>query len=617
MEPGGAGDASFTIHDYMTRPPDYNRLRRLPALLALALGICRRAAPRPFLVAAVLQVVNGSALAGQLLLLRRLLDELLKPGGGASFGDVLPAVIALMLVGALINLASVFLEGQQRIVGALVAAYTSDQLIEATSRVDLITFESPAFHDRLQRAQMSSAARPTQMATGLVGIVGGLFAVGGVSVALIVVQPVLFVIVIAGFLPAWLATTRAGRLIYRLSVAQTERDRKRAYLFSALTGREEAQEIRAFGLRGFLGARHRALCLELIRELRTVLRRRLGIALLGQAATALVGAGAIGALVWLVTADRISLAAAGSAAGAIFLLAGRLRDVAGSAAGLYEGALYLQDYSVFVDAVPKLIATRAQLEAPERLDSVKATGVTFRYPSRAEPSLQGVDLEIRRGEVVALVGENGSGKTTLAKLLAGLYYAESGAVTWDGVSTADLDPDSAQRRVAVIFQDFVRWQLSAFENVALGDHERYSDVAGVVQAAEAARINDALEGLVNGYETLLGPQFYGGSSLSIGQWQRIALARAFFRDAPLIILDEPTAALDARAEAALFSNMGELFAGRGVLLISHRFGSVRTADRIYVLDQGRVVEQGTHDALMAQDGYYAELFRLQARWYID
>jgi ATP-binding cassette subfamily B protein len=617
VEDVAAEAAGYTIHDFLTRPPEHNRLRRLPILLRLGVAITWRAAPTPFTITAVLQLTNGFAVGAQLLLFRHLLGQLLARGGAPAFSTVLPTVAGLMLVGAVISVAGIFLEGQQRLVAVRVGEYTADRLIETASAVDLITFESPVFHDRLQRAQTSAQARPTQLASGLVGIVGGLFAVGGVAAALLVIQPVLFAVVTIGFIPAWLATNRAGRLIYRFSVEQTERDRRRAYLFGILTRRDEAQEIRGFDLGGFLSDRHRDLYERLIADLREVLRRRLRIAVLGQMATAIVGAAAVGALVWLVTNDRITLAAAGSAAGAMLMLSGRLKDLANNAASLYEGALYLADYASFVDVIPKLEASRSRQPAPASLDVARAEGVTFTYPSRTSPSLVDVDLEVRRGEVVALVGENGSGKTTIAKLLAGLYHPERGVVTWNGMDTSTIDPSSARQQVAVIFQDFIRWQLTAYDNVALGDHTRYDDADAVRRATQAARVDDVLQELENGYETLLAPQFYGGSSISIGQWQRIALARAFFRDAPLVILDEPTAALDPRAEAALFNNMRELFAGRGVLLISHRFGSVRTADRIYVLDKGRVVEQGTHTELMAQRGYYAELFELQARWYLD
>ena len=231
--------------------------------------------------------------------------------------------------------------------------------------------------------------------------------------------------------------------------------------------------------------------------------------------------------------------------------------------------------------------------------------------------MTGVSLEIGAGEIVALVGENGSGKTTLAKLLCRLYLPERGRVLWDGMDTATVDPDELRRSVAVIFQDFLHYSLPASENVGMGRHQRIGDLKGIRGAALHAGADDFLATLPKGYETVLGPEFQGGKELSVGQWQRVALARAFFRDAPFIILDEPTAALDARAEHELFESIRTLCQGRSVLLISHRFSSVRSADRIYVLHEGRVVESGSHDQLMGQGGRYADLFTLQASAYLS
>jgi ATP-binding cassette, subfamily B, bacterial len=243
--------------------------------------------------------------------------------------------------------------------------------------------------------------------------------------------------------------------------------------------------------------------------------------------------------------------------------------------------------------------------------------VSFTYPESDRAAVDRVSLEIRKGEIVALVGENGSGKTTLAKMLAGLYRPEKGRIRWDEVDLAEVDADELRRSVAVIFQDFERYLLPARENVGLGRKERIEDLEAIVEAAGRADANEFLAGLPEGYETMLGREFSGGFDLSIGQWQRVALARAFFRDAPFVILDEPTASLDARAESNLFDRMRELLHGRSVVLISHRFSSVRSADRIYVLHEGRVVEEGSHAELMERDGLYAELFTLQARAYVD
>jgi ATP-binding cassette subfamily B protein len=239
-------------------------------------------------------------------------------------------------------------------------------------------------------------------------------------------------------------------------------------------------------------------------------------------------------------------------------------------------------------------------------ERVEARDVTFTYPSAETPALRGVSVHVEPGEVVALVGANGSGKSTLARLLAGLYEPERGAVTGRGAFAT-----------AIAFQDFLRYMLAARDNVAFGRHERVADDAGVREAAARSGAAADLEPLPGGYETVLGPAFVGGTDLSGGQWQRVALARLFFRDAPFVIRDEPTAALDAKAEHALFASLRELLAGRSVLLISHRFSSVREADRIYVLDAGRVVEHGSHEELVAAGGLYAEMFALQAAAYRD
>jgi ATP-binding cassette subfamily B protein len=616
LEPEAAPPERFTLQEYFT-PVQHRRLRRFPHLLRTAVGIVWTAARRELLALAALQLAIGVGLAIQLLAVRGLLGDLLAPGGAHSFSAVLPELIVVTVLGALVATAGVVIDAQQRVLGQLVALHAADEVIRTASSVDLVTYDSPDFHDRLQRAQLSASQRPAQMVSGLLAVVGAGFAIGGIVLALLVIQPLFCALVLVAYLPAWLATNRAARLVYRFSVEQTERERRRMYLFELLTSKREAQEVRAFDLGGYLGDRHRRIYAALIHDLREVLRRRLRVALVGQLLTAALTAGALAVLVWFVIRDWMSLSEAGSAAGAMLLLTGRLRVLSSGAGGLYESSLYLEDYSTFVAARPRIEAARPTEPAPSDPQVLTADSVSFTYPSRTRPSLVDASLTLRRGEVVALVGENGSGKTTFAKLLAGLYEPGSGTIAWDGVDASTLDPQSVRARVAVIFQDFVRYLLSARDNIALGDHARFDDAEAVERAARAAGMHDALADLAAGYETLLGPEHFGGSDLSGGQWQRVALARAFFRDAPVVILDEPTASLDPRAEAALYASMRDLYAGRSVLLITHRFGSVRTADRIYVLRDGRVIERGSHRELMDADGYYAELFRLQASSYVD
>jgi ATP-binding cassette subfamily B protein len=254
---------------------------------------------------------------------------------------------------------------------------------------------------------------------------------------------------------------------------------------------------------------------------------------------------------------------------------------------------------------------------PGDLVELSVEGVSFRYPASSSWALRGVDVRVRTGEVVALVGANGSGKTTLAKVMADLFEPAGGVVRWNGEDVRRFDPRAVRERIAVIFQDFERYLFTAGENVTLGRVEAAGDRDRLEQAARRAGIAEAIERLPHGYDTLLGPEFQGGTDFSGGQWQRLALARAFFRDAQLLILDEPSSALDPEAEAALFSRVRDLCDGRAVVVISHRFSTVTSADRIVVLDEGRVIESGSHRELLALDGTYARLFRLQAQQYLD
>ncbi|MGH8883782.1 MAG: ABC transporter ATP-binding protein [Egibacteraceae bacterium] len=603
--------------DEVLRPVRQRPLRKLPRLAARSIALVWRAAPHEFAVSALLQCVAGVGVAAQLLVGRRVLEGVLSAGEAGEFGAVLPALAILAALTALVSFANVARVEQQRVLTELVGRHALDKVLDVAAHVDLRAYETPGFHDRLERAKINAIVRPVGVANGVLGVLGAGFAIAGIGAALFVLEPVFLAMVLVAYVPAWVATTRASKASHDFEVAQTERDRRRAYLLMTLTGKDEAKEVRAFGLAGFLRTRHDHLYAAKIADLRALVRRRLRLGLAGAFAAATLTAVTVATLVWFVASGRMPLAAAGAAAGAIVLLGQRLQRLSGAAGSLYEGSLFVVDFTSFVESLPALVAARPTGVPPARFESLAVRDVTFTYPSRDEPSLRGVSLDIRSGEVVALVGENGSGKTTLAKLLAGLYVPDTGAITWDGVDAAACDPDLLRRSVAVIFQDFVRYHLTVRENIGIGRHERYDDLEGIVAAARRSCAHPELAALQDGYDTRLGPHFLGGSDLSIGQWQRVALARAFFRDAPFLILDEPTAALDARAEAELFDSIRSLCQARSVLLISHRFSSVRCADRIYVLRRGAVVEHGTHDELMAASGLYAELFTLQASAYLE
>jgi ATP-binding cassette, subfamily B, bacterial len=590
--------------------------RDLPKLLLDSIKLVWSAGRNTFLLTSVLQLVAAIGIVAQLFVGKEVLSTVLDAGSSVSFADLAPVLVALVAVTVALDLARAIQSEQSRVLGELVGRKAIDRVMDVSTRIDLLAFESPDFYDRLQRARAQGQFRALQTVNGLLGIVGSSFAAVSILLALAALQPLLLPFVVIGYVPLWIVASLNTRDLYEFTRGMTPNERQRYYLQNVLMGRNPAKEVRAFNLARFLRGRYDRLYDERIAELRSLARRRTGRSLLGSVASSGVTVGTIGVLSYLYVSDRMSLAATGAAVFGLYQLASQLNGLHMSATSLYEATLFIRDYSSFLELEPAVEAEKGR-PAPTGFDVLSAEDVSFTYPEAVRPAVDRVSLDIRRGEVIALVGENGSGKTTLAKMLAGLYRPEHGRIRWDETDLADVDADELRRSVAVIFQDFERYLLPARENVGLGRHERVDAFEEIVEAARRADADDFLSTLPEGYETMLGREFAGGYDLSIGQWQRVALARAFFRDAPFVILDEPTAALDARAESRLFERMRELLEGRSVVLISHRFSSVRSADRIYVLHEGRVVEHGSHEELMIADGLYAELFSLQARAYVE
>ncbi len=603
---------------YGAGPPRPGRMAalRLPGLIVRAFRLVWEGARHELIFCMGIQVLSGAGVTLQLLLGRSVIAAVVSERR-QQLGDVLPQLIGLGVVTALLGFAAAALRERQSIVAELVECHVQGQIIDVVSEVDLEAFETPAFHDRLRRAKVSATDRSWQAAFGVISLLSGLTSLAGLAVVLVSIQPLVLLVVLVAGVPLWLATTRNGRATYDFAYGMTAADRERMALQSALTGQAEAKEVRLFGLAPHLRHRYDRLYATRIAELRRVARLRMRRSLLANAGATVVTLLGVGLLVQLALSDRISAADAGVAAVAVQQMGSRLRALNGSAGNLHECSLFLDDLVTFLGLRQAVADDRPTAAAPASFRQLRMEGVSFVYPGTTRPVLHDVSIEIGGEEVVALVGTNGSGKTTLAKILCGLYAPTTGRVLWDGEDVVLCDPEALRRGMAAIFQDFVHYELSGRDNIGLGDCDRIDDLDAIRRAAELAGADEAIGALPDGYETRLSRAYEGGAELSVGQWQRVALARAFFRDAPFLVLDEPTAALDAEAEHELFESLRALQRGRAVLLISHRFSSVRSADRIYLLDQGRVAEAGTHEELMAVGGRYAELFNRQASAYLD
>jgi ATP-binding cassette subfamily B protein len=589
---------------------------RLTRLMARSLSMVWQSARRPFVALVGLQILNAIALVCQVIAIELALAAVLNipASGGVSWSLVKPVLLLAGVTALTAVIASVQV-GLGRYAGELVAAVMWQRVLHVATRVDLRKFESARFYDRLQRVQASALTRPYQISYGLVATLGAAAASIGLLVAIMLIHPALLPLLLIGGVPVLITSRQQSQLEFDFLAQQTQSMRLRTYLTWVQTGRDEAKEVRAFGLARNFGQRLNSLYADYLRDLAQHLLRRSKLGALGTLGSAVLLALTLLLLVWLISTGRLGIAEAAAALVAIRLLAGQVQHGFTGVQAVFESGLFIDDLDGFLTLAPAAEGGSRHIAPPAEFHRIRADAVSFSYPGRSQLALQATNIEINRGEVVALVGENGSGKTTLAKVIAGLYEPGSGAVRWDGTDVRTFRPELFRERVAMIFQDFVRYALSAEENIAIARPDDEIDHAAIREAAKIADADSFLSALPAGYQTPLSRRFAGGHELSGGQWQKVAIARAFYRRAPLVIIDEPTASLDARAEYELFSSLHEVLRGRTALIISHRFSTVRTADRIYVLDHGRVVEQGTHDELIGLGGRYAELFHLQASAY--
>ena len=555
----------------------------------------------------------------QLYLLKLIVDEvagLVRADAAGAFSRI----AVLVAVAAAAALAGAVCRSLAGVVGEAQARAVSDHLhdmvhVKAVD-LDLEYYESARYHDALHRAQQEGAFRPTR-------IVNGLIQVGQSSCALLLMAGVLVAfhwstafVLFAAALPGVLVRLRQARQIYEGQRAQTQAERRAQYYHAMLTGAAHAKEIRLFGLGALFRQRHR--------DLRAVIRdHRVQIAtwrfrsdLVTQVAATLAVFGSFAFILYRAAAGVLTVGDVVMYYQAFQRGQDFLKEILSGLAALYEDHLFLGSLYEFLDMDRKVPEPPHPQPVPRPLRSgIVFDGVSFQYPGAPRKVLHDVSLAIRPGEHVALVGANGSGKTTLVKLLCRLYDPTGGAITLDGVDLQHFGTAALRREIAVVFQDWAAYHVSARDNIWFGDPRPDCDDARIRKAARDAGADEVVARLRNGYDTVLGKWFEDGDELSMGEWQKIALARAFVRDSPIIILDEPTSFLDPVAEHDIVTRFRRLAADRSTILISHRLATVRMADRIYVLDDGRIAESGRHDDLMRRGGVYARLFEMQAQSY--
>ncbi len=492
---------------------------------------------------------------------------------------------------------------------------SSVRIIRHAATLDLYQFEDPAFYDKLERARTQTAGRSALM-SAVLSQTQDLITVGFLAGGLIAFNPWLIVLLVLAVIPSFIGETRFNREGYSLTRSWTPERRELDYLRYIGASNETAKEIKIFGLEHFLAERFSSIAHRYYEANKRLAIRRAAWGVLLSALSTVAYYGAYVFIIGQTVMGYLSLGTLTFLAGAFSRLQGLLQAIVGRFSRIAEMALYLRDLFEFLALKPlsRTHAGKRPVPRPMR-EGVRFENVSFRYPGSDTWALRNVSFTLAPGEKLALVGENGAGKTTLVKLLAHLYEPTEGRILLDGVELCEYNPEDLRREIGIIFQDYVRFMFTAAENIAIGDIEARSNRPRIVESATKSLADAVIERLPKQYDQMLGKRFSGGVDLSGGQWQKVALARAYMREAQIVILDEPTAALDARAEHEVFLRFAELTRGKAAVLISHRFSTVRMADRILFLEDGQIIEQGSHEALLSQGGKYAELFRLQAKGY--
>ncbi|MBT2382982.1 ABC transporter ATP-binding protein [Streptomyces sp. ISL-11] len=582
--------------------------RRLPQLVRKALSLAWRVDRRAVIALLGCQVLSGAFEAFGLLATTRTITALIASGHIQDrLAEALPSLVVLAGAAGIRALLGITVSNISSRLAPRISREAEMQMLDAAINAELAAYDHPGFNDKREAADRGADVAQDLLieSQDLIACVASLVAAAGVVTLL---HPVLLPLLVLATLPQGIASVKGARVHYRTSRSLSAERRVLSHLRWHATDKIFADQLRSGTMAGFLLGRYRSIGNRIDSATDRAVHQGARYALLGSLA-----GGAASGLVWvalvlLLGSGRMSVASAGTAVFALRTVGSSLRGMVGYGTRLFRTGLYLDDWAEFIDEAGGHRLRRGT-KVPTAPLAVRAEALTFRYPGTDHPALEKVSLDVRRGEVLALVGENGSGKTTLSKLLAGLYLPTEGAVTWDGQDIGDFEPQALWRQTAVVPQDFAHWPMSTRENITLGQPHGEDDA--VMRAAAHAGADQVVDGLRSGLDTLLAREWFGGVDLSGGQWQRIAIARAFYRRAGLLVMDEPTSALDARAEHRIFTGLREVARDRAVVLVTHRLANVAVADRIVVLDHGRVIQEGTFGELTAAEGLFRELWLLQ------
>ena len=588
-------------------------LRNVPAVLRIVWESGRTVV----VLGVVFRVVASVLPLGLLWITKLIIDILVRAHTthepvGTRLWWLVAAEFSLAVFGSVVSRGVDFLDA---LLADKYTRHVSVLVMKHAAQLDLTAYEDPVFYDRLERARVQATDR-----LGMIQSIGRLLQQAittiSLSVAIMLFSPWLLLMLVACVVPAFLGESHFAFLGYAKNFRQTPVRRQLDYLRVLGGSKEAAKELKLFGLAPFLTERFSRLSNQIYEEDVDLARRRLTagsfLSMIGTAGYYL----AYVFVIWRTVIGVLSIGTFTFLAGAIQQASSNIQQIFSTVSSIADQALFLTDLIAFFEMRPMIASKPNALPAPRPIiRGFEFRNVSFRYPGSSRLVLDGLNFHLHPGERVALIGENGEGKTTIVKLLTRLYDPIEGQVLLDGVDLREYNLEDLYREIGVIFQDFMRYEMTARENIAVGRIEQLEDLPLLRQSAQKSMADEVVGRLPRGYEQMLGRRFDGGVDLSGGEWQKVALARAYLRDAQILILDEPTAALDARSEYEVFQRFAELTAGKMALFISHRFSTVRMADRIVVLENGRIAEDGDHEKLTRLGGRYAEMFELQAASY--